>query len=757
MKPKHGLIPTIALVSSMAVSGFLPEQTSPNLEQRLNTQNHSQYTESEMDLNARIAFTAPGKNDNCDLWVTDGSTVERLTNSKVEESYIQWSPDGERIYFQTDFAFPTENTVSRIKSVDLKSGNIERLYKVEDMLISSVDLSPDGSLIAFSESDYRDISFLVVYDIEAQTSILRIEYEWNPGGAHISWLDNNELLFSAQVGLTGEPYSTEKVNVQTGEINIMEHLQRPHDLSPDRKKMIVRDWNQDTNYIINLDGTERVQLSSDRIYDWLPDGRFISGNIESDNNQIFLFDNVNLTTLLTEESIDKFDIFNIGYFYPSPHGEQIVFSGYTEDFDSESLYLLDLDGSNLRKFDFGEEENSHSIIRGPNYGCTMLSAAFSPVKEDLTLKESDEIEVQDKPSDDFRLIEINQSPVFVVSEDVPLKDALVELYNLSPHISEEDISYFTNKYLSAIDKVPEEVYNGIFMPYLYYEDGRFIEPLDFPIQIRISNHDEIVREAKFWRSSPINERELSRLNYSHNVNIPRFNHYTFDEDVRLHLEFQYLDSPCDNGLYDVRILYSRNGEEFLDWNNSWSTQSLKKATDIYMLNYNNFDEFNNASEEEIIEKMWELNFNGYRKLFLGGEGYYFLELNIQDFGSVVEEPTKAKFHIHSSEEYKEKEIIDWNYGNLHDLDPKIGRGVVSFDMGTTDFDPNAYSLEFLELNTGFYSFSGYDCRKTELNPERLFCNFWPGFYEPNKVLRISLAHRPFMDNHPVYQGVLSMP
>ena len=74
----------------------------------------------------KILFTAPGENNNLQIWVLDIQSGEtsQLTSLEGENTNPAWSPDGERIAFVN---FGRINDVSMIYTIDADGSNLSRL------------------------------------------------------------------------------------------------------------------------------------------------------------------------------------------------------------------------------------------------------------------------------------------------------------------------------------------------------------------------------------------------------------------------------------------------------------------------------------------------------------------------------------------------------------------------------------------------------------------------------------------------------
>ncbi len=129
-------------------------------------------------------------------------------------------------------------------------------------------------------------------------------------------------------------------------------------ISPDGTKVaFMSDLGGDSNlqlYVINQDGTGLKQITDEGV--WVNDLFF-----SPDSKTVFYHKNVDGLTYIMSVNVDGTDPKTIspGFFYIdytvfdiSPDGKQIAFSSNHED-DTFSVYLADIDGSNLKKLGDG--------------------------------------------------------------------------------------------------------------------------------------------------------------------------------------------------------------------------------------------------------------------------------------------------------------------------------------------------------------------------------------------------------------------
>ncbi len=240
----------------------------------------------------------------------DGSGETSLTAPFGNFSYPAWSPDGNRLAMRVDYSDnPGDNCNSGIAIMDLPqqdggmTGSLP--LKITCAFSDAPDWSPDGTQVLYISSPSSGWEFFR-YDLNnaGTTTIPGVspwsrDPKWSPDGTRI--------LFSADVNNNG---------------------------------------NSDI-FLVNLDGSGLVQLTSNDHYDgfpnWSPDGsKIVFSSTEDGNSNLYTMnaDGSGLTRLTSDPGND----FDAAW---SPDGTRIAFATDRHDnFNSNyEIYLINADGT----------------------------------------------------------------------------------------------------------------------------------------------------------------------------------------------------------------------------------------------------------------------------------------------------------------------------------------------------------------------------------------------------------------------------
>ena len=263
---------------------------------------------------AKIVFTS-SRDNNREIYIMnpDGSGQVRLTHHRADDTFPTWSPTGEQILFASDRdRFP----ISRdLYLMDPDGKNVRRVFgKSKDR--SSAVWSPDGKQIAYRRREPSG-SFIYIATIDGKNE------EKIAFGSSPAWSpDGEEIAF-----LTGWPERMQItiLNVNTRKQTVLfPKPVRPSWMSslvwsPSGNK-IAFTWlhqaplkefvEKETIYIINRDGTELQQITSDDAPSetslvWSPQGDALLYDKADKNNRLQIF-KITLGSDISEQLTDTF-------------------------------------------------------------------------------------------------------------------------------------------------------------------------------------------------------------------------------------------------------------------------------------------------------------------------------------------------------------------------------------------------------------------------------------------------------------------
>ncbi len=255
------------------------------------------------------------------LWMinSDGTHHRKLTSRTADESNPLWSPDGSRIAFTSS----DEVHGAEIFIYWVESGKTARISQLERSP-RGLSWSPDGNYIAFS------------MHVPEPNPVL-VSPPQKPDGAE--WAEH--------------PRVTTRLNYEQDGVGYLEpgysHL-----------------------FVINADGGSVRKITSEDYHHssrpaWTPDGEYLifSANRRADWERNFRNSELYSVSVSTGEIVELTDRNGPNHTpQVSPDGSQVAFLGYedrVQTYQTTNLYLMDVDGSNMRELDTGLDR-SHSNI-----------------------------------------------------------------------------------------------------------------------------------------------------------------------------------------------------------------------------------------------------------------------------------------------------------------------------------------------------------------------------------------------------------
>ena len=243
----------------------------------------------------RIAFSGNPEFGGFSLHVmnADGTRITKLTNF-IDVNYATWSPDGKRIAL-SDSCVTVEDVLcpTNIYTINVDGTG---LRKVTNNQQGAEDYepawSPDGLKIAFAgirSNDFESI-FVMNPDGSNRVRLTNAAYDgspaWSPDGTRIAFLRGTDVYVMNSDGSNPTPVTT------GGQVNEPRLV-----WSPGGTKILFNNESRVSQnvyaiqvYAINVDGTNKQNLSNDTLRNYLGDWqpRFISATNPIDDPQFFV-------------------------------------------------------------------------------------------------------------------------------------------------------------------------------------------------------------------------------------------------------------------------------------------------------------------------------------------------------------------------------------------------------------------------------------------------------------------------------------
>ncbi len=236
--------------------------------------------------------------------IEDTSKVKITNPSKSGGGYLAWSPDGKRIAFYGKY--DNKKTWS-IHTINSDGTNWKRLTHADAKWDSSPTWSPDGKKIAFARF-YKDSTGM---------------------GNNEIWIMNSDGSLQTQIKSLsgGGPCFTPDGRI----VFYSEYKDKKSEIS-----------------IADIDGSNLIQLTNNDVEDWhpevSPDGTQIAYVSKKGNQEIHSM-NIDGSN---QKRLTSSDI-HVSHPSWSPDGSQLIFQSITETDDNWSIYIMNKDGSSVKK------------------------------------------------------------------------------------------------------------------------------------------------------------------------------------------------------------------------------------------------------------------------------------------------------------------------------------------------------------------------------------------------------------------------
>ena len=249
--------------------------------------------------NSRIAFETK-RDGNYEVYTmnSDGSDVRNLTNTSPQwEGNPAYSPDGTKIAFGGD----REDVYWQIYVMNSDGTNVKRLTNTFGTADNwEPTWSPDGTKIAFTSTRDGDGEEIWVMNADGSNQVKltdipgsqNLQPDWSPAGDKIAFMSNrhspyNFELYVMNVDGTNQTRITNNTDLAGANNDYYPEW------SPDGTKLAFvydggNDPRSDQIYVMNADGSGRVNLSNNTAYEynptWSPDGTKIVFMTNRDGN-----------------------------------------------------------------------------------------------------------------------------------------------------------------------------------------------------------------------------------------------------------------------------------------------------------------------------------------------------------------------------------------------------------------------------------------------------------------------------------------
>ncbi len=252
-------------------------------------------TESTGTITGRVAFYSD-RDGNPEIYTmnADGSAVTRLTNDPVFDDSPALSPDGAQIVFLTARHDPAPRFPElkyELYVMNSDGSNLQRLTETE-AAEDHPAWSPDGRKISF-DADYDGDGFYEIYTLDADgTNLTRLTAnaandqfaDWSPDGTRIAFASDRNGNWD--IFVMDADGSNQRALTDSSDWELFPAWS-PDGMQIAYNGLAPRSRNTDV-YVMPADGSETRQLTNAPGFDenpaWSPDGQWILFQTERDGN-----------------------------------------------------------------------------------------------------------------------------------------------------------------------------------------------------------------------------------------------------------------------------------------------------------------------------------------------------------------------------------------------------------------------------------------------------------------------------------------